>query len=501
MRHTGTAHGELDGGDSAVRFSGDHGEISLPGEPTWGFDTDDMAAISPGSGHVHDYMSYGGGAVWTSVGTWNHMYTALVENRTFGESRGPVVSGSGGEETAGAPGEGQAWIVEGTVSDEGAVSVSPPYYGDASAIFFPEGSDVVLTLTDSTGGERTVSTALFSGNTHHDPEFRSFAVAMPPDVDPVSVSIEVTGSDPVVIELSEDPTPLELTEIGNKSVAWNPGSATPPYRVEASNDGKSWWALGTVETPSLEIDPTLIPFVGDGWTIRVQGADGPVVLAAEGPIDFGIPAPVASIGAPIDGARVPVGTVTANAAVGVIGDDGATYRWSVDDRPVNEGQMAVLPILPGDNRVTLMVENQSGSDTHTINLVGVLDSDGDGLDDEWEALHGLDAQVADVVEEDVDEDGLDLAREYRAMTDPNDPDTDDDGFSDGLEMIGAGHPLDPMLVPGPVHGVDDGVAAAEPDVPIGNSGLPAWALAIVATVLVAPVAYWLGRQRLKTSDG
>lgn len=67
-----------------------------------------------------------------------------------------------------------------------------------------------------------------------------------------------------------------------------------------------------------------------------------------------------------------------------------------------------------------------------------VDADGDGLNDRWEALHG----VSDP-DEDPDGDGLDNGSEWRTGTDPNDPDTDDDGLDDRLDP----DPLDPGEVP------------------------------------------------------
>jgi len=82
-----------------------------------------------------------------------------------------------------------------------------------------------------------------------------------------------------------------------------------------------------------------------------------------------------------------------------------------------------LPHTSGGNIVT-------GGDN--LPLLPVTDTDGDGLADEWEMTHfgNLD-QGAD---DNPDFDGLINMDEYTHHSDPNDPDTDDDGLQDGDEV-------------------------------------------------------------------
>ncbi|NLL83151.1 MAG: S8 family serine peptidase [Lentisphaerae bacterium] len=69
----------------------------------------------------------------------------------------------------------------------------------------------------------------------------------------------------------------------------------------------------------------------------------------------------------------------------------------------------------------------------------VIDADGDGMDDLWEEMNGLDP-TRDDSQEDPDGDGLSNLGEYRGGTNPHDPDTNGNGINDQTEMY---HGYDP----------------------------------------------------------
>jgi hypothetical protein len=86
------------------------------------------------------------------------------------------------------------------------------------------------------------------------------------------------------------------------------------------------------------------------------------------------------------------------------------------------------------------------------------DTDGDGLPDGWEVDHGFNPLVPELVaalNSDLDGDGLSLLQEARAGTDPNNPDTDGDGLDDGREVRAK---LDPLRYDADADNDGDGVS-------------------------------------------
>ena len=69
-----------------------------------------------------------------------------------------------------------------------------------------------------------------------------------------------------------------------------------------------------------------------------------------------------------------------------------------------------------------------------------VDADGDGMDDQWEAEHGLNPADPSDAWADSDGDGICNVGEFQAGTDPQNSDSDGDGVPDGKEMGAGGNP-------------------------------------------------------------
>lgn len=463
--HTSAAHGEREGGSGVVRFGGDHGQLGEPGRAEWGFDTRAGVVIDPRSGesgHVHDFMSYGSSPHWVSVATWEHLIRSFVSNRAYLDTRGALVTRTfRSADVSAGPAADEAWLIDGVVADDGTVSLGVPRLVDPGAAVLVQGDDVVVSLRDGDGVVlHRVEVGAEPLHTHGGSEDRAFSVVVPAAPTARSLVVEVDGR--VATELAGSEGELTITEVrqedGQLTVSWAATRPDTTAVVEVSRPGEGWWPLAATDATSITVETSTLPFAGAGWRLRVQSSDGVTVLVDEADVDFGQPQPIAAIAEPVAGDRVEEGMVPVAAVVSTIGDDAATYTWLVDGEPVNEGAVAAVPMIRGARSLTLRVEAAGMTDEVTIDLVGVVDTDGDGFDDEWEVANGYGPDVYDDPSLDSDEDGLADGREYLVGTAPNRADSDDDSHADGAEDAAGSDPLDARSVPGPQHGLDDHAA-------------------------------------------
>lgn len=474
LLHTSGAHGERGGGDAVLRFAGDHGQLGPPDRPDWGFDTERGVVIDPRAGetgHTHDFMSYGGGTRWISVGTWNHVIKSLANNRDYDDTRGRVMSererssrsafieSSSTDDVADETQDLQEmWLFDGVIADDGTVTLGVPRLIDSTAVDMSTDGEVFVTLLDGSGVElQRVEVEARSAHTHGGSGGRSFQAHLMPDPSARKLVVEVEGGQRTEMTGSGS----ELRNIVARrqdrtlSVTWESSTSGNDFVLEIRRDGEGWWPIARTDQSGIDIDLSDVPFAGSDWQLRVQSSDGVVVVSDTIDVDLGQPAPVAVIATPFAGERVIEGMVDVSAAVRTIGDSQAVYTWLVDGVPVTEGPTASVPMLTGPRSLTLRVDVGGTTSETSIDVLSVVDTDGDGMDDEWEDRFGFDPNAFDDPSADHDDDGLQDGVEYALNADPTNVDTDEDGFRDGEEHALGSDMLDPTSVPGPQHGADD----------------------------------------------
>lgn len=124
----------------------------------------------------------------------------------------------------------------------------------------------------------------------------------------------------------------------------------------------------------------------------------------------------------------------------VLSDDpqfayGSLGRLKVNSPAINAGSDVLYALYDLDNEKRDLIANAVD-----IGVDEFLDTDSDGLPDSWELANGLNhlddgsTNVANGASGDPDDDGLANIDEYALGGDPQDPDTDDDGYLDGPEV-------------------------------------------------------------------
>jgi hypothetical protein len=144
-------------------------------------------------------------------------------------------------------------------------------------------------------------------------------------------------------------------------------------------------------------------------------------------------------------------------------NDGLPDNWEVAYSPIlnptNSVGDAGAAGDPDSDDASNLWEYQNGTDPTVADNI-YQDTDSDGMPDVWEDTHGLDKNNAADALVDTDADGLNNIDEYLNGTDPQFPDSDGDGLSDGLEVNDFS--TQPLNINDPIFVDDDGPGDAVP---------------------------------------
>jgi hypothetical protein len=137
---------------------------------------------------------------------------------------------------------------------------------------------------------------------------------------------------------------------------------------------------------------------------------------------------------------------------------------SGDDRFAMTHSFDVVSLDPAQSySFEIDIIDPAGNRKTSPMLALIVDTDGDGMPDDYEIANGLDPNDPADGTADADNDGLANLAEYEAGTDPNDADSDDDTYPDGTDAF----PLDPSEW---LDSDGDGIGDNADPTPYPNSG-------------------------------
>src|SRR3989454_1154702 len=243
-------------------------------------------------------------------------------------------------------------------------------------------------------------------------------------------------------------------------------------RVTCVVDGK---------TISGESEPFLIP--ANGVVNRPHIVFGRTTAI---PRSVSVTTPVSTLTSIGASARL---TVTARYADGSSKDvtSGFGTQYTISNRAIAtvSADGRVRAVRSGTVGIRATLEGASGIASLRIAPAGV-DTDGDGIPDEYEIAHGLNPNNPVDAQEDPDHDGLTNLQEYQLGTDPQNADTDGDGLSDGQEIARGTNPL---LWDTDGDGISDGLEVGVGTNPLDGSSFNL--AAVLSAIHITPASFVL----------
>ncbi|HXO51137.1 MAG TPA: Ig-like domain-containing protein, partial [Mycobacterium sp.] len=167
------------------------------------------------------------------------------------------------------------------------------------------------------------------------------------------------------------------------------------------------------------------------------------------------------------------------------GPTGTGYRSTNPAIAAVDANGMVTAVSSGVVSISALDEGALGVIRLQVVLAG--STAGDGIPDDWKVAHGLDPNDPYVAMEDPDHDGLTNLEEYQAGTDPNNPDTDGDGLSDGDEVHV--YHTNPLLWDTDGDGISDGVELRTGSDPLDIHSFNL--VAALSSITASPAAFTL----------